>query len=459
MIPINRSYVIMPSLGLGYLASLLKKQNHEVEILHCIKEDFSFENFEEYMQKNRFDVVGIQMMTYDLNPTNKHAKIIKSISPETIIVAGGAHPSGDPEGTLNTTKEIDYAFVGEAEIGFPLFIECIKKINNENKNEILDNIPGLVWREKNKIKCNAPKYVENLDEIDFPAWDLMDPRTYPEAPHGAFIKSYPYAPLIITRGCPFQCTFCAGKSITGHKIRKRSVKNTIEEIEFLIKNYNVKEFLIEDENFTLHKHLVYEFCNAIINKNLKIYWSCPSGVRLDTLNEEMLKLMEKSGCHSLAVGVEFGSQKIHDLTKKHLTLETIKEKLDLFKKTNIRVTGFFLMGIPGETKEDMKKTIEFAQQLHIHRAQFNNFMPLPGSEIYKQLEKEGKLTNLETQHFFVHDVGYVPEGMTKNEIKNMQRRAYLSFYLRPKILYEVLKDVTSPKHLYFLIRRLIDGLT
>ena len=95
MIPINRSYVIMPSLGLGYLASLLKKKNHEVKILHCIKEGLSFEDFKEYMQKNRFDVVGIQMMTYDLNPTSKHAKIIKSISPETIIVAGGAHPSGD----------------------------------------------------------------------------------------------------------------------------------------------------------------------------------------------------------------------------------------------------------------------------------------------------------------------------------------------------------------------------
>ena len=156
--------------------------------------------------------------------------------------------------------------------------------------------------------------------------------------------------------------------------------------------------------------------------------------------------MERAGCHSLSVGVEFGSQRILDLTKKGMNIETIKKKIALFKKSNIRVTGFFMMGYPGETKEDIKKTIKLAKELDIDRAQFNNFMPLPGSEIYNVLKEEGKLDKLRIDHFFVHDVGFIPEGMTEKELKKLQKKAYLGFYLRPRIIFGLLKDIKNFKH-------------
>jgi len=452
LIPANRSYQIMPSLGLGYIASVLRGFSHEVKILHCLKEKFSFDDFTEYIKNNHFDVIGIQMFTFDITPVKKYLSIIKSLEPNIITVLGGPHPSGDPAGVLHTLSEADFAFTSEVEIAFPIFLqEIIKQKPN------FESVPNLVWKNKNNIIINPIKIVDNLDEIPFPAWDLMDPRTYPEAPHGGFFKSFPTAPIIITRGCPMQCTFCSGKTITTNKVRTRSAANVINEIKLLKEKYGVNDFLIEDENFTLHRNLVYEFCNKLFDEKLFINWSCPSGVRLDTLDLEMLKLMEKSGCYSLSVGVEFGSQRIHNLTKKHLTIEKIREKIDLLTKTGIKVTGFFMFGIPGETKAEMIQTIKLAKELNIQRAQFNNFMPLPGSELYLQLNKES-VKSLNYNHFFVHDVGFVPDGLTRRQMKNIQRRAYLEFYLRPKIIIGLMREITSFKQFYSLIKRFFDGL-
>ena len=384
IIPINRSYVVTPSLGLGYIASVLRLQGHKVKILHCLKEKLTFNDFENYIKQNDFDFIGIQMFTFDITSVKRHLEIIKKNQPSAVTIVGGYHPSGDPQEILKMLPQADFAFVSEVEIALPVFLEEIKK-----KDPNLSIVPNLIWRNGDETIVNPLKIIDDLDMIPFPAWDLMDPRTYPEAPHGGFFKSFPTAPIIITRGCPMECTFCAGKSITTKKIRKRSINNVIEEIKLLKEKYGVNDFLIEDENFTLHKNLVYDFCNQLINQQLKITWSCPSGVRLDTLDLPILQLMEKSGCHSLAVGVEFGSQRIHDLTKKNLTIEIIKEKVALFQHTNIKTTGFFMFGIPGETKQDMMQTIKFAKALNINRAQFNNFMPLPGSALYAQLKHDG----------------------------------------------------------------------
>lgn len=442
----------MPSLGLGYIASVLRNNGNNITLLHSLQRNFSFKDFRNFINENNFDVIGIQMFTYDITPVKKHLSIIKKLKPKTIVILGGYHPSGVRESIFKEFPEADFAFLSEVEIAFPELLEQLQKDNPD-----FQKVPNLMWRKGNSVIVNPVKVVEDLDTIPFPAWDLMDPREYPKAPHGAFFKSFPTAPIIITRGCPMECTFCAGKAVTTRKIRKRSIKNVIEEIKLLKENYGVNDFLIEDENFTLHKKHVKEFCETLLILKMNITWSCPSGVRLDTLDEDMLKLMERAGCHSLAVGIEFGSQRIHDLTRKHLTLETIKKKMSYFRKVHIKTTGFFMFGIPGETKKEMMQTIKFAKSLNIDRAQFNNFMPLPGSQLYVELREKG-MKRIDHDHFFVHDVGYVPETMTRKMMKNIQRRAYLEFYLRPKIIMGLLKEITSFNHFWMLFIRFIDGL-
>lgn len=461
-IPFNRSYVVMPSLGLGYLAAILCKLGHNVVILNCIKENFSLGNFKNYIFTQNFDLVCFQMFSYDLNIIKEYLEIIKLKIPSPVVIIGGPHPSGDPFGVLNDLGKVDFAFQGEAEIGLQKLVEILNNVKDLSDSDIDDmifsSIPGLIWKNKGEIIVNKPGFVDDLDSLDFPAWNLQNPRSFPYAPHGAFARSFPTAPLIITRGCPYTCTFCAGKSISGRKIRKRSIKNVIDEIKYLKNKYEVKEIMIEDECFTAHKNLVKEFCESLLSENLKISWSLPSGVRIDTLDKELLTIMEKAGCYSLAVGIEFGSQRILDLTKKHLNLEIIKEKIELFKNINIKVTGFFMMGVPGEKKEDIRKTINIALELPLNRAQFNNFMPLPGSELWDELKSKGELNTINWDKFFVHDVAFTPDGITEKEMKLLQREAYLRFYLRPSILFGIFKEIKSFSHVFYLLNRFFDAM-
>ena len=451
--PANRSYVVMPSLGLGYLAAVARGAGHSVEILNCLKERITHEGFAKHLQGRRYDVAGFQLFSYDMNSLKKHLSAVKAAYSGTVTVAGGAHPSGDPKGTLADLPDLDFAFQGEAEIGFPMFLERFR-----NGGADLSDIPGLVYRRGGEVLVNPAANVEDLDSIPMPAWDLIVPESYPEAPHGAFTRQFPTAPIVITRGCPFQCTFCAGKCITGPKVRKRSVDAVIEELLYL-RRRGIREFHIEDENFTAHWKLVESFCDRLMTKGLGMSWSLPSGVRIDSLKPEMVKTMEKAGCYSLALGIEFGTQRIMDLTKKRLTIELVREKLEYFKGTDIKTTGFFLFGIPGETLDEMRQTARFALELPIDRAQFNNFMPLPGSELWDRLSAEGKIRDIDWDKFFVHDVAYADDGIRPEDIKRLQRNAYLRFYLRPRILAGLAREIRSPRHLRFLLRRFTDALS
>ncbi|MDP3732060.1 MAG: cobalamin-dependent protein [Candidatus Omnitrophota bacterium] len=452
VLPRSRSYVIQPNLGLGYIASAIRRAGHEVMILDCIKEKMKIDDFFSLVRAHSFDMVGFHMFSQDYTSVKQLSRLIKEINPKIYTIVGGPHPTGDPHGIIEDFPHIDFAFCGEGDLGMPRLLNLLSQGCGNNSE--FSRIDGLYWKggESKSAPCAQ---IEDLDSLPFPAWDLMRPDTYPEAPHGAFIKQFPVAPLIISRGCPFGCTFCAGAN---HRHRRRSIDNVMEEIELLGRQYGVKELLIEDENFTLDRKLVQEFCGSLLRMNKGYTWNCSSGVRLSCVDLEDLQLMEKAGCHSISVGIEFGSQRIHDLTEKKLTLEMVREKMKLFAKTNIRVTGFFLLGIPGETLAEMNETVKLALALPLHRIQINNFIPLPGSQIWKDLKKEGNLANIDYDHFFVHDVAYVSNGIRKRDIKQLQKKAYLKFYLRWRIIKNVLSDIRSFNHLRYLIKRFMDVL-
>jgi radical SAM superfamily enzyme YgiQ (UPF0313 family) len=225
-----------------------------------------------------------------------------------------------------------------------------------------------------------------------------------------------------------------------------------------LRNRGIMEFHIEDENFTAHRSLVLEFCERFRQEDLGMTWSLPSGVRIDSLEQNMIREMERAGCYSLALGIEFGTHRIMDLTKKRLTPDLVRSKLKLFKGIRIKTTGFFLFGIPGETLDDMKQTARFARELPIDRAQFNNFMPLPGSELWDTLKAAGRIDHIDWDKFFVHDVAYADPQMRVEDIKRVQRKAYLYFYLRPRIILNILGEIKSFRHFRFLMKRFFDAL-
>lgn len=442
----------MPSIGLGYLAAIATNAGHGVVVLNCIKERLDDHGFSEYLKREHFHVIGFQLFSYDLNVVARLLKIVRDIQPEAITVAGGPHPSGDPHGVLNYLGNLDYAFAGEVEIGFSRWLQMLQNCGDPV------SVPGLIYRNHTgEIRVNPVEFVEDLDTLPFPAWDLLKPEEYPEAPHGAFTRKFPTAPIILTRGCPCLCTFCSGGVITGRRVRRRSITNVMKELDILFTR-GIREIHIEDENFTLDKKYVLTFCDALVQSGLHLSWSLPSGVRIDTLDAEIINRMEQAGCYSLALGIEFGSDRMMSLTKKSLTIANIQRKMELFNGSRIKTTGFFLFGIPGEKYEEMEKTLEFALQLPLDRAQFNNFMPLPGSGIWDELGRTGKLGMVNWDRMFVHDVAFCDEGITPEQIKHLQRKAYLRFYLRPKILISLFREVRSFLHLKYLLKRFIDAI-
>lgn len=450
--PTNRSYVVMPSLGLGYIAAVLRREGHRVAIHNGLRDPLNTRQLVAMVLAGSFDVVGFQVFTYDLNVVRGYIDGLRHHAPETLLVAGGPHPSADPEGTLQLLRNLDYVLAGEAEIGMArLMAEIVSPVPD------LTKVPGLAYRTADGVVLNRQEVVKDLDTLPMPAWDLLQPELYPEAPHGAFGKNFPTAPIMVSRGCPCQCTFCAGRSISGSHYRVRSVTNVMAELRHL-KERGIREFHVEDENFTVNKPMLLAFCEALVRERLDMSWGLPSGVRLDTLDAEMLAAMERSGCYSLAVGIEFGTQRILDLTKKTLTLETIRKKLALIRQFKLKVTGFFLLGVPGETFAEMEETIDFALELPLDRAQFNNFIPLPGSEIWEELKLQRRVENLRWESFFVHGVAFAADDQAAKRLKGLQRKAYLKFYLRPKIIVGLIGEIRSLQHLFHLGRRFMDAL-
>ncbi len=444
---------IIPPISLGYLASTVIK-NYNVKILDALKEGVTLKQLPDKIKN--YDVIGITLFTKDLSLCKKYLEIIKFSNRHAKTILGGPHPTALPDETLNFFKNlVDYVFIGESEIGFPKLIRYL-----ETGEPNIEDIEGIAYLKDDKIYKNPPIFPENLDDFSV-AWELIPPNTYPMAPHGAFFKQYPIAPIITSRGCPYLCTFCGGHIVSGRRIRQRSVENVIDEIRLLYNNYGVKEIHIEDDNFTFKKDYVISFCKKLKEEFPDITWTCPNGVRIDTLDEEMVSYMKNSGCYALSIGIESGSNRILKLMKKSLTVEKIKEKIELLKRFDLDINAFFILGYPGETKDDIKNTIDFALSLPLRRASFATFQPLPGTTIYHELLRDGllKIDHWEKFSPSLQSTIWAPPNLTVSELTWYRRKALIKFYFRPRIIIDFIKSIKSLEHLYYVFKRAIRWLT
>lgn len=449
--PNSPTHYVVPPVGLGYLATALRKSGFEVGILDGIKEKLNLEKLDKRVRELKPDVVGIQVFSCDAHTVKEYVSKIREVDRNILVVVGGAHVSGVGKEVFDYFGGIHFAIAGEGETAFPMLL---KKVIAGEKD--LEKVPGLIYKKGDRIIANAPKFEEDLDALGFPAWDLMDPRTYPQAPQGAFFKNWPTAPILTSRGCPYRCTYCAGHLTTGYNIRFRSIEKVLEEIEMLYRDYGVREIHIIDDNFTFKRERAIKFCNRILERGIKISLAFPNGVRLDTLDEELLRLLKKAGCYSITLGIESGSQRILNDMKKSLKLEMIEEKVALINKVGIDIMAFFIVGYPTETRETILETIEFAKRLKIKRAHFSTFLPLPNTEASKMLLRDGVLKEINYDTLFYTKAPLPPKGMTSEELKALQRKAFFEFYMRPGIMAGMIKEVRSPTHLKMLMRRAWD---
>jgi len=450
--PYNLSDHIQPPLGLGYLATALRK-NHKVHLLDCIKTGIKPEHLENYITRGSYNAVGFQCYTYDLPILRPLIKMCKKKGLLTLV--GGPHPSAVPRETMEYFGSyLDYCFQGEAEIGLPILIDTIDGKKNYSKEEI----PGLVWRKKEKIILNEKKYVNDLDILGTPSWDLLRPEEYPEAQHGAFFKNFPIAPIIATRGCPYACTFCAGNLISGKVCRKRSPNHVVDEIKMLYNKHAVREIHIIDDNFTLDKKFAKEILRHIKKSGLKISWSVPNGVRMESLDDELLGLMKDTGLYLVSLGIESGSDRVLDLMKKKTSVSFIRETVKRIQKFGIDVAGFFIIGFPGETIKDIEKTIKFSLELDLIRANYFTYLPFPGTESYASIKREEGLEKINWDRFFFFGASYSPKGIDAKALRKLQKKAFIKFYFRPSIFWKNVKQIKSLKHFKFLFKRFFNWL-
>ncbi|MBU1626044.1 B12-binding domain-containing radical SAM protein, partial [bacterium] len=436
--PINHISVIIPNIGLGYIAAGLRRHSHDVQILDCPAQRLNFKSLDYFLSQNKFDMVGIQCYSFDLKTLRAHLSLLRKHLPSAYIVIGGAHPSALPKDMLTDYPEIDFVIVGEADESLAILADNLEKIDGGLTvpvDNLLTSVPNLAYRNNGDITINPTKFIDDLDKVSPPAWDLIKPSDYPVSPQGTFLKRYPYAPINVTRGCPFKCTFCAGYLITGRKVRSRSIDNLMEEVHLLYDEYGVRELHIEDDNFSYNSRILVDFCESVIREKLDIAWSCVNGLRIESLNKENLQLMEQAGCYSMALGIESANPRILTMMKKKITIEQVKEQVDLVKKSsNIQITGFFILGYPTETKIEMFNTVRFSMGLNIDKANFGSLMLLPGSEITDYVLKSGELEKIEWEKMTEYEVFYAPKGISRREMRTILTKAFFLFYFRPRIM-------------------------
>ena len=455
VVPLSRTHYVVPPVGLGYLAAALRAAGfNDIVILDCLKERLGLKGLEKRLHRLNPAVVGFQLYSYDFPFVSRGIALVKEALPGCTTIIGGAHVSAVGPAALQEIPGADFGFRGEGEAGLPLLMKGLLK-----KEPVpLAEIPGLIYREGEQTRDNPRAVLTDLDALGFPAWDLMVPAEYPDSPQGGFYKNFPIAPVATTRGCPYSCTFCGSTVNMGKKLRSRSIPLVLQEMELLYHEYGVREFHLIDDMFNFDKQRVMDFCHGIRERGLEISYTFPNGLRLNHLDLETLRTMKDTGAYSFNVGIESGSQRILDLMKKNLTLEFIEEKVNLIVAAGLEPCGFFIIGFPGETLEDIEATIRFAKRLKLKRAHFSNFLPLPGTGATRQLLENREIEKPVWEELFYARVPYAPQGITKRQLKALQRRAYLSFHLRPRILWGILAEIKSVNHLKLTLKRIWDYL-
>jgi radical SAM superfamily enzyme YgiQ (UPF0313 family) len=413
-------------LGLGYLAANIP-DNHNIKIWDGIVNNDSNKNIIKEIKEFKPAIVGISIWDFNFKYVQKIVDQIKNNLPELIVVLGGPTVSGLQDRILQRVSA-DYAFWGESESSFYQFINLYSKsrLNLENKK----NIHGLIYRNKNnKVVHNEPQW-QNLDNLKYCDYKLIHFNQYLN--NGYYYGMHPNAkytaPIMTTRGCPFPCEYCGARLINGKKVRTRSIKSVISEIKELYNEYQVRGFNIIDDNFTFNIEYAKQICREIIKLNLEnVSFNSPNGIKVEYIDAELLALMKRTGWKCIFIAPESGSKQTLKRMNKKINLKVVKEKMYLIKSYGFKIFGFFMIGYPGETVDDIKKTIDFAWRNEFDSVVFTCFTPLSGTPIYEKLLSIGEI-NDSYQYSDYYNVTYASKGLTIGQLKFWRIRGLYKFH-------------------------------
>jgi magnesium-protoporphyrin IX monomethyl ester (oxidative) cyclase len=452
---------VVPPLGLSYLAAALDSARHRVKIIDAVGENFKqvFAWRDHYLRGLTFNeileaippetrLVGISnLYTFAFLIAVEIARRVKEQNPHVIVVFGGAHPTIMTRETLSR-PEVDFVVLSEGEQTFPALVDAIER------GEGWENLDGLGYKKNGEIVIHPKtRFVQNLDEIPFPRRDLLPMQNYFMArePHGSASRRL-WTTMIATRGCPYGCTFCNTPQIWQRRWRARSPKNVVDEIEQLKKDYGVEEIHFEDESLTTNFKWVLDFCRELKSRNLNVIWQTSNGVRAESITEETLELMKSSGCTQITIAAESGSPRIlREVMQKRLDLDAVLRAARLADRKKMRLACYFMLGLPEERKRDVLKSIWLATRLAflgVDEVVFSIFSPLPGSQLIKRLQQEGRVQIGEqffddlTPHGDLLVSKSYSQHISDRQVVLLKYLGYLAFYAT-KLLFHPLKILRS----------------
>jgi magnesium-protoporphyrin IX monomethyl ester (oxidative) cyclase len=414
----------------------LEKHGYDVKIIDCTIEDWrNVEHIEgdfykvglswEYLEKKikafEPDVVGITC-SFTVQSANafKVAEITKKINHSIKVVMGGVHPSALPKETLQH-ECVDYVIIGEGEYSF---LELIRKLE---RGKSVSGIDGLGFKLHEKVKINPKtKFIKNIDELPFPARHLLPIEEYFKAGKRAFhVKSEKNLSVITSRGCPFDCRFCSIHCLWGRSWRPHSPERVISEIKHLIDTYDVEEISFEDDNIILDRERFVRICEGI--EPLDIKWCTPNGIRVNSLDHELLEIMKKSGCYSLNLAIEHGDPQMLNIMNKQVDLEKAKQITESCKKLGIYTFGYFVIGMPGETRETIGRSIEFAKNTALNEIGVFIATPYPGSALHQECVEKKYVQDLDWSRVFTDKAVISTPQLSASDLEDLRVKFAIEF--------------------------------
>lgn len=429
----------MPPLGIAWLAAVLRQNGFkDIYLIDSMANRYSNEEIIDLLKKQGPDLVGISFGTQIRFSAFELARLIKKNFPGLPVVAGGPHPTLTAQDILENIPEIDIVVKGEGEISFLNLVKSIEA------GKDFSDVKGISFRNKNgQIIHNMPELpIHDLDSLPFPARDLLPMEKYDKT---TILSKKRTLNVMTSRGCPYWCVYCSTSEQWGHKIRHRSPKNVVDEIELILKTYPFIEGIrFFDDVFTMDKKRVLEICDEINRRKLNFVWECEA--RANTIDEEMILAMKKAGCEFIDLGIESGSDRILRNIKKQITVEQAIAAAKIIKKAGIGLKVFFMHGLPGETYEDIKKTVFLSRYLYYNLGVEGTTQGIsviyPGTELERIAKESGTLPkDFSWSKYYERDRSYPP----------LDACIYMPVFEQPNLTYEqIYSYVRRAKFTYFL---------
>jgi anaerobic magnesium-protoporphyrin IX monomethyl ester cyclase len=472
------SLPITPPIGLAYLSGALIRHGFKVTTIDAIGEDhnnitiedgyiFIGLSIEDSIKRIPVDsdVVGIScMFTQDWPFSIQLIKAIRNAFPKTTIIAGGEHITALAEQSLKDSPEIDFCVLGEGE---ETIVEFMKAYENGGNYE---SVNGIAYIKNNKYVLNSPRQrISDIDSIARPSWDLFNIETYinSENSHGVFRGRT--MPLIATRGCPYECTFCSNPIMYGKTYVYRDVDDVLDEIEDYQKLYKADNIDFYDLTMIIKKDWVIQFCKRIIERELTFTWQLPSGTRSEVIDNEVARWLYKTGCRNITYAPESGSVETLKLIKKKVKKDRLLKSIKCALKNNIKVKCNIIIGFPHEKSKNIYETLKFTWLLAligVHDVPFYIFSPYPGSALFEQIKDKHYPEGL-NKKYYKSLLSYMdlsinsafcehlsPSKLNTFRILGMSSFYILSFIIRPIRVFNLIKNILSQKSDTVLEQRL-----